>query len=616
MRILILLFFLLSACAQNKLDALFEVEPSNVESLEERTLKAFRNYVRSNPHSWNLTGDSETVLQQLKIESQSYHNAKISIVRLVQNYRGLPIHKDEAKISLVIRDRKKVVHIKGSLVDPSIDYLGFDKRLSIVHARKAILKHWKREVGGNNFDLESVRLVALPSLKQIAYVGEITIPFLTSSKLIKGSVLVNATTGDLIAIEDRPPEARALVTEIDDNPRNMNLVFRDNLPTTIQSNTINLLAHPDIDCNPVGWRPTRLGDKARHVVVDFEETLGTSIEEISFLEGAQCLSGEPETDFRGGNPGPATNLNNQLLAQDTFFKTQLALAIIDPLMGELVTHGSQHPYTWDHHPSTPVISHRSPLINIVNPALDFLDGVSANYNFIWLSETDTKDFGFPVPHPLVIHCRDNQSNHVNCNDPQASDPFQYSSAISVGVLPPLHTRSLFHEIGHYYDNFNGHGISGENREIIAQLFALYLYQRIYDLDYRLTGNSDVECSLNLLISRGAGRVVHPECISDLDDISTQIEFKTPYTVVSFTQAFWSLLYGVSCTVSDGLSCNEPAVLPTNYSDRWMEALLFALQLSNNLEPIEIWDAMAIFIDANYPEDRELLQTVRTLHGLI
>ena len=607
----------LSSCARHEFvsdDAIFEVRPSEVESLEETTLRAFRNYARLNSKTLGFKGGTETALEQLEIGSQSFHNDKISIVRLIQNYRGLPIHKDRGQIALVIRDDSKVVNITGKLINPSIEYSGFSNPMPVTQARDAIAGHWTNEIGGSNFDVGILRLVALPELEQVAYAGEITTPFLTSSQTIEGSVLVNAATGDLIAIEDRPAEARALVTEIDDNPRNLTLVLRDDLPTDVLGNAIDFSDRPDIDCNPIGWRPIRLGDATRHTVVSLDGSGGSS---ISHFEGAQCASDTPVTDFLGGTPGPVESLNDQLLAQDEFVKTQLALAIIDPLMGELITHGSEHPYSWTHHPSTPDMIHRSPLINVVNANNDWFNQQPGIYKLIRLSEADTNTLDFPVPHPLVFHCRDSQGDRVDCDDPQAGEPFQYISFLGARAIPPFHTRTLLHEVGHYYDNFNSYGISGDNGEIVAQLFSLYLHRRIYDLDYRLTGNNEVECDLGALVGHSAGLVVHPECISDLDQISTQIDFEGPYTVKSFTQAYWSLLYGVSCTTSSGgLNCNVPSGLSADYPDRWMEALLFALQLGNNLEPVEIWNNIAVFIDANYPEDSARLQTVRTLHGLL
>ena len=56
-----------------------------------------------------------------------------------------------------------------------------------------------------------------------------------------------------------------------------------------------------------------------------------------------------------------------------------------------------------------------------------------------------------------------------------------------------------------------------------------------------------------------------------------------YSITAFTQAYWSLLFGVSCTGEGSMiDCSIPPNLPTDYEDRWMEALLFGLQLANRL----------------------------------
>ncbi|MEM7188158.1 MAG: hypothetical protein AAF439_00985, partial [Pseudomonadota bacterium] len=299
-----------------------------------------------------------------------------------------------------------------------------------------------------------------------------------------------------------------------------------------------------------------------------------------------------------------------------FVKTRRAMALIDPLMGELVSHGAEHPYSWDHHPSTPQQIHRSPLISVVNASSAWQNSSPGIYYLVTVHQPDFEAMGLPVPHPLIVHCRDG-SQQVDCGDAGAEGPLQYVSFIGINAPAPYQTRTLFHEMGHYYDTFNTYGLSGENFEIIPQLFSLYLHRRVYDLDYQITGNAAVNCSLSTLVGHSAGRVVHPDCIFDTDDISTMPVFDGEYTVQSFTQGYWSLLNGVSCTLNgDTLNCGEPGGLAADYPDRWMEALLFALQVGNELTFTEIWEAMALFIDANYPGDSARLQTVRSLHGLL
>jgi hypothetical protein len=612
-----LVLALVSGCApaQYAPTPLFELYPSDSEPLEETALEAFRDFVRSDPGAVGLDGNPDAALDRVATGPSLFQNGRIGIVRLTQSYRGLPIHKGREDIALIVRDGTQVVRVRGALIDQTEEYAGLTNRMPVTLAQDAIAAHWADAVAGGSFDVGPVRLVALPHLKQVAYAGEVTTPVLTSSRSLEGTVLVDATTGDLIAIEDRPAEARALVTEIDDDPRNLNLEFRDGLPTHILGNVLDFSDHGEIDCSPGAWRPVRIGDATRHAVVSFDGSSGSA---ISHFEGAQCVSDTRTTDFAGGTPGPVNSLNDQLLAQDEFVKTRLAMALIDPLMGEMFSHGSEHPYSWTHHPSTPDIMHRGPLINVVNASSAWFNNQPGIYRLVRLTEVDTDTLDLPVPHPLVFHCRNQDHAQVSCDDPAADGPaFQYVSLLGARAAPPFHTRTLFHEIGHYYDNFNVYGVSGDNAEIIAQLFALYLHRRIYDLDYRLTGNPDVECSLSALVSHSAGLVVHPDCITDLDQISGAIVFNGPYTVRSFTQAYWSLLFGVACTTSGGtLNCDVPGGLAADYPDRWMEALLFALQIGNDLDPVEIWDAMALFVDANYPQESDILAAVRALHGLL
>ena len=127
---------------------------------------------------------------------------------------------------------------------------------------------------------------------------------------------------------------------------------------------------------------------------------------------------------------------------------------------------------------------------------------------------------------------------------------------------------------------------------------------------------DGECRLGLLVSHSAGLVMHPDCIDEPSDIAQFAPFEPgEYSVPSFTQAYWSLLFGVECSSSgNSVTCDVPNN-PVEYADRWMEALLFTLQIGNDQEPVELWDNMAIFIAANYPTDSNLLTSVRAIHGL-
>jgi hypothetical protein len=75
---------------------------------------------------------------------------------------------------------------------------------------------------------------------------------------------------------------------------------------------------------------------------------------------------------------------------------------------------------------------------------------------------------------------------------------------------------------------------------------------------------------------------------------------------------WLRFWGSSC---DHYEQRMPSNLAPNYEDRWMEALLFALQMGNEQSFVEFWENMELFIESNYPADLDLIQSVRALHGL-
>jgi hypothetical protein len=280
---------------------------------------------------------------------------------------------------------------------------------------------------------------------------------------------------------------------------------------------------------------------------------------------------------------------------------------------------SSQSYSWNHHPHVPNIQHEAPLFIVVNSTR--CEGAVGCFFGVWISEDDTKALKLPVPNPGVYVCRNTNGQIVSCSDPNVASKEQYLSMVVVRSPFPWHTRVLFHELGHYYDNFNAHGFLSEDlREIVPQLFCLYLHRKLYpDLTYTLsTLPEEGHCDLGVLIGHNAGLVVHPDCINNPSDIAQSIvvEDSNGYTIKAFTQAFWSLLFGVACSVENNLLvCTSPKNLVPNYEDRWMEALLFALQMGNEQSFVEFWENMELFIESNYPADLDLIQSVRALHGL-
>jgi len=345
-----------------------------------------------------------------------------------------------------------------------------------------------------------------------------------------------------------------------------------------------------------------MGNETRFTILDFNGTDGTDRGQINQFTTGGCLPGTPPPLFLSGALFPDL-VGFRFIAQDLTVKTSRVLDAIDPLMGELITHGASHSYSWNHHPNVPEIAHRSPLIVVINAA-DQICGPGSPagcYRGVWLSEDDTNALELPVPHQLVYVCRNASGEIVRCSDPDVASNEQYGNMVAVRAPFPFHTRTFFHEMGHYYDNFNAHRVLDENlREIVAQLFSLYLHRKLYpELTYILsTLPEGSHCSLADLISHNAGLVVHPDCIDDPSDVAQSIIVtNNGYSIQAFTQAYWSLLFGVTCSLeNNSVVCVQPDNMPANYEDRWMEALLFALQMGNEQSFVEFWENMELLYD--------------------
>lgn len=593
---------------------LFSITPVvGQDNFEASLLEGLRAWVRQNRDIYKISGTDELYLRNLSSDhTQTFVNNRISIVRFVQSYREIPVYGGSQHVALVVIDSTDVVKISGDFVDEKLTYRGFERRISHNDAEKAMRRHWAEQVSSGEIFIRSLREVAVPESLTIAFVAEVSTPIFSSSRAIQGSIVVDAESGELLGIHNRPAEALVRGFELVDDPFSETLVIHENLPAHQVDNTVHFEPHIVLDCQPLSWVDIRMGDSIRSTVLNLNGSDTSGAQNITV---GRCSSGSPEEAFLGGlvldGVVPTT-----IYAQDLMVKLQRAFSFIDPLMGDLFTHGSTHPYSWNHHPDVPEIAHRAPVMLAVNSSGGWVNGAPGIYFNIWASQQDTDALDFPVPHPLVF---------------VSAPPEQHFSLIVIRADVPFHTRTLFHEIGHYYDSFNSYGTSSDNepREILAQLFSLFIHRKVYaELSYTLTEMSNATsgagatiigpCSLSALISHSAGQVVHPDCIQNEDQIARSINVtNNGYRIQAFTQAFWSLLFGVSCTGEGSMiDCTVPDDLPTDYEDRWMEALLFTLQLGNEQSFVEVWENMEIFIQANYPSDLELLQSVREFHGLL
>jgi len=582
----------------------------------------------------------------------------VKIYRYDQSYRGLRVAGPEAMVSVMIAGDRDVRSILGGFVDQRPEYAGLEGGITEATARQMALAAWKAHAGGPPRSrpggaggqpqigalvalppgpgVGRLQKVAVPEHEAIAWRAEILGPGLSAADTILGQVLLAATDGAVLAVAPASAAVAATVRahEMKDDPFTTAKKKYPNVPATIYGNTVNLSpsvvgSSGAVTCTPASSREYRLGDSQRLTVFDFAKSL-----DDPKIRTVEACSQDPAPFF-----GASLASSNRFRAQDMLVKTNAALAVLDPLKGEMVTHGAAHTYSWDHHPDVPEIIHRPTLALFANhgEGSDGCDGNSgiirqhwAEEGSVWFDPLET-----PVWHPGIF-----TADHK-------------ALVAEISVCSTSFNGSLFHEIGHYYDAFSAYGVLGESgpgyseccldrpnearamAESIAQLFSLFLMERLYgDLNYTLSAMPDADdaCKLSALTSHMPGSIVHPDCIDDADLIWTLNE-KRPtgnnatfgcnpsgnaYDVHAQSQAFWSLLFGRQCSVTpqNGVACARAHTpLPGGYSVRWMEALLAALEMGNLHSFVSLWDNIEAYIGANYPADLSFLQSVRALHGL-
>jgi hypothetical protein len=609
-------------------EPLFTVQDVEEYGFETALLEGLKKWTCDNADLYKLSPDIQPDGLSFELSNKStYVNRRISIVRFVQTYHSIPMYGRSQYITLVVIDKKDVLKISGRILDEKQHYRGLSNPISLEIAIESMRNHWTKQHTDVDIFVRDVRKVALPDKQMIGYVGEISKRIFTSSRLIQGEVIIDAETGGLVLINEltekaeinvKNVEAKVIGLQLKDNPRTETKRIFTGVPAKVfgDFSTIHFEANPELDCDDVWWTDYRMGNDTRFTILDFKNTDGSNASLIANITVDACLFDPSVPPFF--NSSTIDFLGNVLvtpgfLAQDLIVKADRILNAIDPMMGELVQFGtfdldSEHPYLWDHHPDVTESFHQSPFIIVINSSSEFTDNNPGIFKGIWASEEDTESLDLPLPHPTVYVPRGGGSKE------------QYIDVVCVRSPMPFHTHTFFHEMGHYYDNHNTFGIlDGDLQEIVPQLFSLYLHRKLYPkLPYTLaTLSEEGHCSLSYLIHQNAGLVVHPDCVDEQSDIAQSIEVSNDgYSIRAFTQAFWSLLFGVSCSAdSIPIECDQPDNLPNNYEDRWMEALLFALQMGNFQGLVEFWDNMEIFISLNYPQDLDLLQSVRAFHGI-
>jgi hypothetical protein len=538
-----------------------------------------------------------------------------------QTHEGLPIDGPARWVRLRVADDFRVEAWEGELVDRRRAFRRGRPYLTLRDARTAIATAWRDAGHGEIAELDRIERRASLAYETHVYRAVVLGTAINGARPELGVVAIDAFTGAPRVVQLRAAHDAAEVSapEMVDDPHTATLATYE-VPTTTFGPTVYL----GMGCEPpAAGRDYRLGDALRLATWNFAGTYDDPHE----LLAQGCTDGNPPPAFdAAGGEG--------LNAQTMHVVVKRMLDHIDPLMGEMWTHGSAHAYSWDHHESTPAIAHRAPLVVFTNrgeeaPNVNGCGGDNGVFE-VWKLPEVVMDLEAPMPSPLLYGA-----------DGEYHLPVVNACNHAVG--------SMMHEIGHYYDAYNSFGTSGDDgedyavccldrpheaatmRETIGQLFSLYGYRRLYpDLSYTLD-TTPAPCSFSGLQGY-LPRIVHQDCI----EVNAQFKVlndKRPtgdeapwgcklggpnggYAVEAITQAYWELLFGVWCEgTGTDVSC-DAGVADAGYADRWMEALLAALDMGNGQSFVQLWDNIGAFIQTNYPADYALFDHVRELHGIV
>ena len=496
------------------------------------------------PYEGKLRNLSDTHLQ-------TFTNRDVSIVRFAQTYRDLPILGDSGRIALVVADKTDVVKITGQFVDEGPGYRGLENRLSRIEVTDAMRRLWAEQIFSGEVFIRDLQEVAIPERSAIAYVAEVSTPLFTSSREIQGTIVVEAETGDLVGIFNRPAEAAIRGFELGDDPFTDSLVVHENLSATRIGNTVHFEDHPTLICEPASWVDIRMGDSNRLTVLSYAGTKGAEVH--NFTVG-RCSSGCPRRGVsRRFGPGwrcPAYDLRARPDGEDP-----------EVPRGHRPADGGTH-HTWDNASiflESPSRSsrHRPPRTPLLSWSIQILIGSEIRLPLAFLRTADYR----------------NQTRRFS--EYRSRTPWSLFAAIRMAMLStatiptPAPPSSIFHSwaLGRRCRFRRARSSTRSATTTIASIpiqqavkrparswlncsrsFSTKTLSRT-----QLSADRSIHWRLQPLPSDrplcGAGRPsqLHPRRRSDAKSIEVEDPNNGGYTVKAFTQAYWSLLFGVSCS---------------------------------------------------------------------
>ncbi len=570
--------------------ALFVLDP------DANALVAFKEWIRANSAALALDPiDDVSVLDGLRPASRplSVFGA-LRVHHFEQTYRGFEVSGPERRLSLSVvpgRSNARAVGFTGTILDSRIDYAGLDeRRLPPERAEGLIRETWRSLLfeGGptptHDDDVGEVALVAVPALRALAYRGEIL-----RERQPLAAVVIHAVSGEYVGYD----------------------LFAHNDP--FDHHPITVVAHqmwnnPDAEgvlqpfvglggssfgpCAPLP--PSSVGcllrmGNDRAAVYDFRHD-NNATPTIWLAPQFSAPSLNAFWSFFTGFPTePPSVLEDKLHTQNAFQKMSAALDAVDPLKSAS---------GWDHHPDAPfgpfTPASLSLWTNIDHAPMG--DPCGDNLGMFW--EIPHAAFWSLVEHPY----------------PTSQFPTPTIRLCTKNEV------TLFHELGHYYDMYSTYGTMGTGlltnsctwdtpdesiplRETVGDVVMLYLYRKLYTGLPHTLGTTNTPCTFQAFsgvipVHTGACPALGQSIYQFVDDrpaatTNSPCLPTTGYRMGSIWQAVWKSVNGMSCNTLAPYDC---ATITPFESDTVMEALLYALTLSNLQSYEQFFENVWFFVD--------------------
>jgi len=527
------------------------------------------------------------------VQVRSVQDGNLKVVHFSQTYRGIPLIGHAAQVVVTLHG-DVALSVTGRPIDAAPDYAGVLGTMSAEDAEAPVVAAYLAEQEGSSAPvIEAIELVAVPTFSTLAWRAQVR-----EAGHEGMEILVHAVTGGVISrqvtdsydLTQKKP-VHLLVEPFSADPVTLSTGMAWDMPGAIAG----YCADPVSGAGCL----VRMGSM-RLSVYDYQDD-NTATPLVQTMPIWDLFDPQvPWSKFLYGPPSFGFN------AQNLYHKAATATTWVDPFVTVL---------GWDHHPNVPWSSAEpSSLLMMVD-----VDGQDP------AGPSCKQALGLYAPYAF------------SANDAAIVDPPYGTATLPRMSICKNDESTVFHELGHYYDDHlatgtMGHGIAIHNTcvadtsdeapplaETVADMLTAALYAQLYPSMAYDMSTTPLPCSLGVMSLPGqvhgapCGGPRHFSSDRPTAVANGACDVQAGYDQIGVQQAWWKFLKGQTCMTQTPWTCTAVPQDP----ETGLRALLYALSVGNGQSYKQLFRYMKSWIQINGTADEKTRFTqIFTQHGLL